>query len=176
MISLHPRVRKRGGGIVAPSAVVGSVYGWSQRWRQQIKFRPLTMLYSRYSSIKGEFNRFLSFWEYVPHHRVDRVLCFFASRPNRDPPTPSTGGECVPPPPPVRGGHSRLQEREWGVPIRTRGQTLCYTRYIRMYFVVRTFSVREVIYPIMCKEHMISRLSILYRRFPLDMRDCVNIS
>ncbi len=25
-----------------------------------------------------------------------------------------------------RGGHTRLQEKGWGVPIRTRGQTLCY--------------------------------------------------
>jgi hypothetical protein len=29
-------------------------------------------------------------------HRVDRVLGFFSSRPNWDPPTPSPAGECVP--------------------------------------------------------------------------------
>jgi hypothetical protein len=37
------------------------------------------------------------------------------------------------PPPWFRGGgggHIRLRERGWGVPIRTRGQTLCYSRYI----------------------------------------------
>ncbi len=30
-------------------------------------------------------------------HRVDRVLIFFSSRPNRESPTLSTAGECVPP-------------------------------------------------------------------------------
>jgi hypothetical protein len=30
-------------------------------------------------------------------------------------------------------GHTRLRKRGWGVPIRTRGQALWYSRYIRMY-------------------------------------------
>ncbi len=38
-------------------------------------------------------------------HRVDRVLGFFSSRPNWDPPfTPSPAGECVPTPVWFRGG------------------------------------------------------------------------
>jgi hypothetical protein len=31
------------------------------------------------------------------HHRADRVLSFFSSRPNWDTPIPSPAGECVPP-------------------------------------------------------------------------------
>ncbi len=58
----------------------------------------------------------------TPSRRVDRVLGFFSSRPNWDPQT------CVPPG--SGGGHTRLRERGWGVPIRTRGQTLWYSRYI----------------------------------------------
>ncbi len=60
-------------------------------------------------------------------HRVDRVLGFFSSLPNWDPPTHSSPGECVPLPL-VKGGTHSLAG-EWGVPIRTRGQTLCYSRY-----------------------------------------------
>jgi hypothetical protein len=33
---------------------------------------------------------------YDLQHRVDRVLGFFSSRPNWDPPTPSPADECVP--------------------------------------------------------------------------------
>ncbi len=46
------------------------------------------------------------------NHRVDRVLSFFSSRRNWDSPTPSTSGECDPPPL-VRGGgtHSLAGER-----------------------------------------------------------------
>jgi hypothetical protein len=62
-------------------------------------------------------------------HRVDRVLGFFSSRPNGDPPTPSTAGECVPLPL-IPGGNTIPRERGGGVPIRTRGQTLWYSRYL----------------------------------------------
>jgi hypothetical protein len=59
-------------------------------------------------------------------HRVDRVPGFFSSRPNWDPCTPSPSGECVLPFGSERGGHTRLRERGWGVPIRTREQTPWY--------------------------------------------------
>jgi hypothetical protein len=61
-------------------------------------------------------------------HRVDRVLGFFSSRPNWDPPTHSSPKECVPLPL-VPGVHTRLREKDGGVPIQTRGQTLWYSRY-----------------------------------------------
>jgi hypothetical protein len=74
---------------------------------------------------------------HCPHpilHRVDRVLGFFSSRPNWNTPTSSPVGESAPYPPVLPGeGHTRLWEREWGgrgVSIRTRGQTLWYSRYI----------------------------------------------
>jgi hypothetical protein len=35
----------------------------------------------------------------------------------------------APPPFGSGGGHTRLRERAWADPIRTRGQTLCYSRY-----------------------------------------------
>ncbi len=41
---------------------------------------------------------------------------------------------CTPSPLLVSGGHSRLGEKGWGVPIPTRSQRLSYSRY--MYFVV----------------------------------------
>ncbi len=63
------------------------------------------------------------------NHRVDRVLSFLSSRPNWDFPTHSHAGEYVPPPFSFRGGHTRLPERGWGVPIPTMGQTLWYSRY-----------------------------------------------
>jgi hypothetical protein len=52
------------------------------------------------------------------YHRLDRVLGFFSSRPNCGSPSPSLAGG--------GGGHSRLREREWGVPIR-RGVRHCGT-------------------------------------------------
>jgi hypothetical protein len=73
------------------------------------------------------------------HHRVDRVLGFFSSRPNWDSPMHSlTRRRVFPPSLWFRGRDTRLRESEWGVPIQTRGQTLWYTLYIRMYFVLYT--------------------------------------
>ncbi len=64
------------------------------------------------------------------HHRVDRVLGFFSSRLNWDLPAPSHAGECVSPLC-FRGGDTLARGRGGGrVPIRTRGQTLWYARYI----------------------------------------------
>ncbi len=65
-------------------------------------------------------------------HRVDRVMGFFSCCPNRDSPTPSPAGECVPPPL-VRGGGGftlACGRGGWCVPIPTRGQTLWYSSYI----------------------------------------------
>jgi hypothetical protein len=46
------------------------------------------------------------------------------------PPPPHKQASVYPPPLLVPGGgHTRLRERGWGVPIRTRGQTLWYSRY-----------------------------------------------
>jgi hypothetical protein len=53
---------------------------------------------------------------------------FFSSRPNWDPPPPHP--EASVSPLRFRGGHTRLRESGWGVPIRTRGQTLWYSRYV----------------------------------------------
>jgi hypothetical protein len=71
-------------------------------------------------------------------HRVDRVLGFFSNRPNCDSPTPSHAGECVPP---LfgSGGDTLACGRagwEWGVPIRTRRQTLWNSRFICALWVV----------------------------------------
>ncbi len=56
-------------------------------------------------------------------HRVGWVLSFFSSLRTWDSPTPSHAGERVPPPPAPSWGGTRLQERGWGVPIRTRGHS-----------------------------------------------------
>ncbi len=61
-------------------------------------------------------------------YRVDRVLGFFSSRPKRNTPPPSEG-ECVHPLLVPGGTHSLAGEGGRGVPIRTRGQTLWYSRY-----------------------------------------------
>jgi hypothetical protein len=45
-------------------------------------------------------------------------------------------GECVRPPLLRVGGHTRSREMGWKDPIRTRGQTLWYSRYICIYFVL----------------------------------------
>jgi hypothetical protein len=50
------------------------------------------------------------------HHRVDRVLGFFSSRPNWDYPTPSQQTSLSPPPPVGSGGHTRLRKRGWEGP------------------------------------------------------------
>ncbi len=66
------------------------------------------------------------------NHRVDRVLSFFSSRPNWDSPTPLTRIR-VPVPPPrfgSGGGTFACGRGGGGVPIRTRWQTLWYSRYI----------------------------------------------
>ncbi len=62
----------------------------------------------------------------ILRRRVDRVLSFFSTRPNWD-----SSGVCVPPlwfrlP----GGTYSLAGEGVGVPIRTRGRTLWYSRYI----------------------------------------------
>jgi hypothetical protein len=88
-------------------------------------------------------------WEYfspedfisstLPSYRVDRVLGFFSSRPNWDhPPHPldRRRARVCPPFAPGGGGQTRLREKGWEVPIRTRGQTLWYSMYMFMYFVI----------------------------------------
>ncbi len=43
---------------------------------------------------------------YSLHHKADGVLSFFSSRRNWDCPTPSSAGECAPPPGSGVGGHT----------------------------------------------------------------------
>ncbi len=88
------------------------IYGWSAHY-------PLRLLIRKH---------FL----HSVHHRVHRVLGFFSSRPNWDPPTPSPTGVVSPPLFWFRGGWDKLACREGVgvVPIQTRGQMLWHTRYI----------------------------------------------
>jgi hypothetical protein len=66
-------------------------------------------------------------------HRVDRMLSFLSNRPNWVRPPHHTQASVYNTPPLVLGGgHTRLRERGWGVPIRT----LCYSRRTYMYFVI----------------------------------------
>ncbi len=58
------------------------------------------------------------------------MLSLFSSRWNWDFPTPSPAGKCAPTHLVLGGGHTRLREMRWGVPIPTRGQTLWYAWYI----------------------------------------------
>ncbi len=87
-----------------------------------------------YCSLVQWYTTFLepASFESCPQSTVDRVLGFFFSRPNCDLPTPSPAGECVPLP--FRSGGGDTAVACWrgsgGVPIRTWGQTLCYSRYI----------------------------------------------
>jgi hypothetical protein len=62
---------------------------------------------------------------YTQVHRVDRVPGLFSCRLNWDLPSPA--GVCAPSPLVPGEGHTRF--REMGVPFRTRGQTLWYSRY-----------------------------------------------
>jgi hypothetical protein len=76
--------------------------------------------------------------------RIDRVLSFFSSRPNWDSPSPSHAGECCIPPSLVPGGHTWYRERGWGVPVRTRRHTLCYSRYkCTLWYCVCTTGTRD---------------------------------
>ncbi len=70
---------------------------------------------------------------YRPSHRVDRVLDFFSSRRNWDPPSPHPKASVSPPLVPG-------ETLSWGVPIRTREQTLWYSRYICTFCSYRLFS------------------------------------
>ncbi len=73
----------------------------------------------------------MSVLPYRFHHRVGRVLSFFSSRRRSwNSLTPLAAGECVPPHFGRGGGHTRLRERGWGVPIPTRGHTLWCSVYI----------------------------------------------
>jgi hypothetical protein len=86
----------------------------------------LQLLHSEFPYIWGKFYfLFLSV----------RVLSFsfFSSRRNSDsPPTPHPQARVWTPPPLFGwgGGHTRLRERGWGVPIPTRGHTLWYSVFI----------------------------------------------
>jgi hypothetical protein len=69
--------------------------------------------------------------------RVDRVLGFFSSRPNWNPPPPHPQASVSPPPFGSGGGGwggagdtLPCRRRGGGVPIRTRGQILWYSMYI----------------------------------------------
>jgi hypothetical protein len=46
-------------------------------------------------------------------------------------PAPSSAGECNPSPFGSQGGHTRVREKGWEVPIQSRGQTLWRSRYIK---------------------------------------------
>jgi hypothetical protein len=63
-------------------------------------------------------------------------LCLQSSELGPPAPPPHSQASVPPPPldPPPPGGGTHLRER--GVPVRTKGQTLCYSRYI-CYFVLR---------------------------------------
>jgi hypothetical protein len=88
------------------------------------------MLYAWWNFCRLTLNFFVEMIEHTRQQREDRVLGFFFSRMNWDPPPPSPAGECVPPFGSGGGGgaHS-LAGEGGGVPIRTRGQTLWYSRY-----------------------------------------------
>jgi hypothetical protein len=73
--------------------------------------------------------------------------------------TPSSAGECVPLPPLVQGGgHSRLRERGWGIPIPTRGHTLWYSKYE----YIRTFL--PVLFCLPIKSSRFSNWQKMYKR------------
>ncbi len=74
------------------------------------------------------------------------LLGFFSSRPNCYTSTLSPAGECVPSPlVPGGGGTGTLVCRGEGVgPIRTRGQTLWYSRYIRYEYHVLCATKHQV--------------------------------
>jgi hypothetical protein len=78
--------------------------------------------------------RIVAWIAHAPQGRQSARLILQSSDLGPPPPTPLPAGECVPSPPPLgfRGeGHTRLRERVGlGVPIRTRGQTLWYSRYV----------------------------------------------
>jgi hypothetical protein len=77
------------------------------------------------------------------YHKVYRVQSLFSSRPNWDPPHPlvSVSPFCS-----GGGGYTCFREREWGVPIWTRGQTLWCSRY-KCTFWVYSFSARQALLP-----------------------------
>ncbi len=62
-------------------------------------------------------------------HRLDRVPGFLFSRPNFVRPPPHPQASVAPLWVGGGGGHIRLRERGWADPIRTKGQTLWYSRY-----------------------------------------------
>jgi hypothetical protein len=64
-------------------------------------------------------------------HRIDRVLGFFSSSPNCNPPPPHLQASVSPPPLVPGGRHTPLRKRGWGVPIRTRKQTLWYSLFLK---------------------------------------------
>ncbi len=66
------------------------------------------------------------------------MLSFFSSRRNWDAPTPSSVGECVPPPPVLGEGHSRWRERGWESP-NSGERTYTVVLFIYTYFVVPVF-------------------------------------
>jgi hypothetical protein len=72
---------------------------------------------------------------YKKFHRVGRVLSFFSSSRNYDSPNLSPAGECAPPPFFGSGGRDILAGERGGgrVPIPTRGHTLWYSIYTRVY-------------------------------------------
>jgi hypothetical protein len=66
-------------------------------------------------------------------HRADRVLGFFSSRPNWDPPTPLTRKRVCAPLPHFGSegeGHTRLREMGWGSPNSDEGTDTVYSKYI----------------------------------------------
>ncbi len=70
-------------------------------------------------------------WGNSPKPQSRQSTRLFFSRPNWYPPPPQPQAS-VPPTPLIPGGNTLLGERGWGVPVRTRGQTLWYSTWSRL--------------------------------------------
>ncbi len=97
--------------------------------------------------------RFKALYHTQESQSIDRVLGFFSSRPNLDPPTPSPAGECIPPPPLVVGETHSLEGEGVGGPNPDEGQTLWYSRYT-VYVLCAVFNMHILLLKVLNFERL----------------------
>ncbi len=122
----------------AAQRAVGEHRGWQARDQVARQVQVLFIDHKTFNNCR-KFKEKVNVWlpMHCCNHRVGRVLSFFSSRRNWDPPPPHPRASVAPPPLVPGGGEARLRERGWESP-NSDEETYTAVLFIYMYFVAAT--------------------------------------